>query len=82
MRGVTRGTARRAASGIFRSDDEALLRSTDDVVAGMPVLECSNCHFQADHYFWYEDGTYARRMLKFCPKCNIRILGVVVRHGQ
>ena len=77
---MTQAMAVRAAKGIFNNDEEALLRSTDEVVAGMPVLECSNCHFKADHYFWYEDNTYARRMLRFCPNCNIRIFGVVVRN--
>ena len=77
---MTQAMAQRAAKGIFNNDDEVLLRSTDQVIAGMPVLECSNCHFRGDHYFWYEDNTYARRKLMFCPSCNLRILGVVVRN--
>ena len=64
------------------SHDEVLLVTTDEVVAGMPTLECSNCHFQADHFFYYEDRTYARRAVKHCPKCGLRILGVVVRHER
>lgn len=58
--------------------EETLLRTTGDIVAGMPVLECTNCHFQADHFFWYEDKSYANRVVKRCPKCGMRIFGVVV----
>ena len=72
----------RGARGVLRRDgDEVLLRSTSEVVGGMPVLECSNCGYRMDHYFWYEDNTYARRIVKRCPGCDYRIFGVVVRDG-
>ena len=60
---------------------EALLRTTGNLVAGRPTIECTNCHFEADHFFWYETDTYAFRKLRFCPKCGTKIFGVVVRHG-
>ena len=61
--------------------ESTILRTTDDVVAGKPVIECTNCHFQADHFFWYEDDSYAYRALNFCPSCNHKVIGVVVRSG-
>ena len=62
--------------------EETLLRSTGDIVAGMPVLECTNCHFQADHFFFYDDATYAHRAVKRCPRCGMRIFGAVVTNAK
>lgn len=62
------------------SHEETMLVSTGLKVGGLPVLECSNCHFQANHFFYYEDATYARMAVKQCPKCGFRILGAVI-HG-
>lgn len=58
--------------------DEVLLRTTDCIVAGMPTLACSYCDFEADHFFYYEDKSYANRIVKRCPECGKRIFGVVV----
>ena len=57
-------------------EDEVLLRQTDEVVLGMPVLECSNCGFRADHYFFYSSSTYDKRIAHWCPNCQLRILGI------
>lgn len=59
------------------SEDEVFLRRTDEVVLDMPVLECSNCGFKSDHYFFYKGPTYAKRIVHWCPSCHLRILGVV-----
>lgn len=58
-------------------DAEALLRETGEKVGGMPVLECSNCGFRADHFYWYEGPTYAERKVHWCPSCKLHILGVI-----
>ena len=60
---------------------EALLRETDQKIGGLPVLECSNCGFRADHLFWYEGANYALRKVQWCPSCRLHILGVVRNNG-
>lgn len=61
------------------SSKECLLRTTECEVAGKPTIECTGCHFEADHFFWYEDDSYAYRKLYHCPRCGTRIIGIVVR---
>ena len=57
-------------------DEEVLLRETDETVSDLLVLECSNCGFKADHYFFYDGPTYANRKVLWCPNCRRRILGI------
>ena len=62
--------------------DEALLHTTKNNVGDLPTIECANCHFEADHFFWYDGPTYAHRKLKFCPNCGMRLFGIVVLNRE
>lgn len=57
--------------------EEVLLRETKQTISGLPVLQCSNCGFKADHFFWFDSEVYANMKVKWCPNCRLHILGVV-----
>lgn len=70
----------------FVRDDgeECLLRHNGrhtGIVVGPDDLECSNCGYSREYFFWYEGTGYYNRLVNFCPGCGLKIFGVVTTNG-
>lgn len=66
------------------AEDECLLRHNGrhtGRVVQPEDLECSNCGYSREYFFWYGYTGYHTRLVNFCPRCGLRILGTVVTNG-
>lgn len=72
---------------VYRRDhgDECLLRHNGKHT-GRRIqpedLECSNCGWSHEYFFWYEGTCYYNRLVNYCPGCGLKILGVVANDGD
>lgn len=68
-----------------RPDDEVLLRPIYSLSAGAssltPLLQCSNCGYKSQYFSVYHLTGFKQRIMKHCPGCGFKILGVAGKGG-
>lgn len=40
-------------------------------------LECTNCGYSREYFFWYEATGFHNRLVNYCPRCGMKIFGAV-----
>lgn len=65
-------------------EDECLLRPNGrhtGIVIEPDDLECTNCGYSREYFFWYEATGFYNRLVNYCPRCGMKIFGAVTANG-